>query len=31
MALRCVSAMSYLNPEIAARGEAEGCYGGVKG
>ena len=31
MALRCASAISDLNPEIAARGEAEGCYRGVKG
>ena len=26
MASRCVSAISDLNPEIGARGEAEGCY-----
>ena len=26
-----VSAISDLNPEIVARGEAEGCYRGVKG
>ena len=26
MASRCVSAISDLNPEIAARGKAEGCY-----
>ena len=31
MASWCVSAISDLNPEIGARGEAEGCYGGVKG
>ena len=31
MALRCVSAISDLNPEIVARGEAEGCYRGMKG
>ena len=31
MASRCVSAISDLNPEIVARGEAEGCYQGVKG
>ena len=31
MASRCVSAISDLNPEIAARGEAKGCYRGVKG
>ena len=30
MASRCVSAISDLNPEIAARDEAEGCYRGVK-
>ena len=30
MASRSVSAISDVNPEIAARGEAEGCYGGVK-
>ena len=29
MASRCVSAISDLNPEIAARGKAEGCYRGV--
>ena len=28
MALKCVSAISHLNPEIAGRGEAEGCYRG---
>ena len=27
MASQCVSAISDLNPEIAARGETEGCYG----
>ena len=26
MGSRCVSAISGLNPEIVARGEAEGCY-----
>ena len=31
MALRSVSAISDLNPEIAARAEAEGYYRGVKG
>ena len=31
MVSRCVSAISDLNPEIAARGKAEGCYQGVKG
>ena len=31
MASRCVSAISDLNTEIAAQGEAEGCYQGVKG
>ena len=31
MAPRCVSAISEMNPEIAAQGEAEGCYRGVKG
>ena len=31
MASWCVSAISNLNPEIVARGEAEGCYRGVKG
>ena len=30
MDLRCVSAISDLNPEIGTRGEAEGCYRGVK-
>ena len=31
MASRCVLAISDLNPKIAAQGEAEGCYRGVKG
>ena len=31
MASRCVSAISDLNREIVAGGEAEGCYRGVKG
>ena len=31
MSSRCVSAISALNPEIAARGEADGYYRGVKG
>ena len=31
MASRCVSAISDLNPEIAAQGKAEGCYLGMKG
>ena len=31
MASRCVAAISDLNPEIVARGEAKGCYQGVKG
>ena len=31
MALRCVSVISDLNPEIGARGEAKGCYQEVKG
>ena len=31
MVSRCVSAISDLNPEIAAQGKAEGCYQGVKG
>ena len=30
MASRCVSAISDLNPKIAARGEDGGCYRGVK-
>ena len=30
-ASRCVTAISELNPEVAARGLAEGCYRGVKG
>ena len=30
MASRCVSAISDLNPEIAARGEAKGCYRWVR-
>ena len=31
MALRCVSSISDLNPEIAARGEGKGCYRGGEG
>ena len=31
MASRCALAISDWNPEIVARGEAEGCYRGVKG
>ena len=31
MASKCVSAISDLNPEIVAQGEAEGCYRGVTG
>ena len=31
MTFRCVSAISDRNTKIAARGEAEGCYRGVKG